>query len=219
MDKKYSNKWTDFKNSLDLTPEELTEIDFSKCNFDTSKCEQISAMFYGCECIEHLDLSGFDTSRVKEMARVFKECIELKSINLGDNFDTSRSESFYEMFNRCEKLNEINLGDKFDTSMCETFDGMFYECENLKSLKLGDKFRIPNGSTICKAFAGLSKLNDIDFGKSWAMGNMLNNRHEITTFLIYSTELKRIKLRNKEYSNLNNSDVMSEILEDLVRQA
>ena len=27
MDKKHSNKWTDFKNSLELTPEELTEID------------------------------------------------------------------------------------------------------------------------------------------------------------------------------------------------
>lgn len=28
MDKKHSSKWPDFKTSLDLTPEELTEIDF-----------------------------------------------------------------------------------------------------------------------------------------------------------------------------------------------
>ena len=48
---------------------ELTSIDLS--NFDTSKVKGMSCMFFNCSDLYKLDLSNFDTSKVNDMTCMF----------------------------------------------------------------------------------------------------------------------------------------------------
>ena len=50
--------------------------------FNTSKVNNMKAMFANCEEIEYLDLSNFDTSHVTDMSWMFFNCNKLKYLNL-----------------------------------------------------------------------------------------------------------------------------------------
>ena len=89
-------------------------------------------MFNGCENLEKLDVSYFNTNN---------------------------SESFYCMFYRCSKLKQINVS-KFITTNCEKISGMFYYCSSLESINMlnWDKKNINN---IDYLFYECSKLRNI----------------------------------------------------------
>lgn len=67
-------------------------------------------MFNGCTSLKELDLSGFNTSKVNYMDRMFQNCRNLQTIYGGDGWDTSQllilmgySSAGY-MFYKCEKI-------------------------------------------------------------------------------------------------------------------
>lgn len=97
----------------------------------------MSEMFCGCNNIEQVNLSGFDTSNVIDMCSMFYGCEKLKKLNL-HNFDTSKVEIMGGMFNGNRNLEELDLS-AFDTSKVDTVIGMFKDCEKLKNLKATDK--------------------------------------------------------------------------------
>ena len=49
-------------------------------NFNTINCIYMNSMFQGCLELEYLDLSKFNTSKVKDMGWMFNECHKLKEI-------------------------------------------------------------------------------------------------------------------------------------------
>lgn len=51
-------------------------------NFDTSKTENMTGMFYGCGNLTRLDLSGFKTKRVQSFVAMFQDCNRLQSLDL-----------------------------------------------------------------------------------------------------------------------------------------
>ena len=56
-------------------------------NFKTSEVKNMQGMFYSCG-VSSLDLSHFDTSKVTLMNTMFRNCMELQSLNVS-SFDTS----------------------------------------------------------------------------------------------------------------------------------
>ena len=71
-----------FSNEPALNPnKKYSTINFSKY-FDLSHATSISQMFINCSKVQTLDLSSFNTSNVTNMAGVFQECYNLKSVNL-----------------------------------------------------------------------------------------------------------------------------------------
>ena len=69
----------------------------------------MSGIFQFCESLENLDLSNWDTSNVKNMDYMFKQCNKLKELKGLDKFNTDKLESMAEIFNSCNELEYLNL--------------------------------------------------------------------------------------------------------------
>ena len=69
-------------------------------------------MFSGCSSLASLDVSGWDTSKVTNMAGMFEGCSSLASLDLS-GWDTSGAESMVYMFDGCPSLSSVTLGEKF----------------------------------------------------------------------------------------------------------
>ena len=76
-----------------------------------------------------LDLSSFDTSKVKIMGHMFRGCSSLESLDVS-RFDTSKVTDMSDMFDGCESLSSLDLSS-WDTSRVTDMRFMFYGCENL----------------------------------------------------------------------------------------
>lgn len=89
----------------------LTSITFGD-NFDTSKVTKMSSIFAYAEALKTLDLSGFNTKNVENMAQMFFKCSSLTSITFGDNFNTSNVTNKIDMFSYCKSLTKIYLNNE-----------------------------------------------------------------------------------------------------------
>ena len=98
--------------------------------FDTSNVTDMSRMFSTCPSLQSLDLSSFDTSNVTNMYQMFKDCISLQSLDLS-SFDTSNVTDMRYMFSSCLSLQSLDLS-KFDTSKVTRMDCMFGFSKNNK---------------------------------------------------------------------------------------
>ena len=95
----------------------LKKIDVSK--FDTSKCENISAMFQRCENIEEIDMINWDMSNLKyenefkenPIECLFNNCKKLKKIKGIENFNTKEVLNMIAIFNECNELEELDLSN------------------------------------------------------------------------------------------------------------
>ena len=89
-------------------------------------------MFSGCSSLNSLDLSNFNSTKVKCMDYMFSDCRFLISLNL-NNLNTQNVSNMEYMFAECSSLKEINL-DSFYTKNVIYMNGMFYGCESLEKL-------------------------------------------------------------------------------------
>jgi surface protein len=71
------------------------------------------AMFCYCEALKSLDLAGFNTSKVTNMAYMFEYCYALRELDLS-SFDISGVGNLYVMF-WADKLKKIILGPNVDS--------------------------------------------------------------------------------------------------------
>ena len=76
---------------------------------DTSSAWYMDEMFYMCGATK-LDLSGFDTSNVRNMNRMFYYCSYLQELDLS-SFETANVYDFSEMFRCCRFLKKINMSN------------------------------------------------------------------------------------------------------------
>lgn len=134
----------------------LTNLDVSK--WDTSSAIDMSWMFWGCDQLGTLDVSGFDVSNVTSFNHTFAHC-KLRVI------DTSRwKNSVVTDFNAMFVNNLIEFIDLrgFDTSNVQKFDQMFEGNYLLKRILGIDKFNTANGWYFCQMFKGCTSLRKLD---------------------------------------------------------
>lgn len=111
-----------------------TELDHEVSMLDTTHFTTIGNMFYLCQNLVSLDLSGWNTSNVTNMYNVFNNCNSLKELNLS-GWDTSNVTAMNSMFNWCMVLTTLDLSS-FDTSNVTNMSSMFYVCSKLKHLDI-----------------------------------------------------------------------------------
>ena len=92
----------------------------------TSNVKSIYKMFWNCRKLESINVSGWDTSNVEDMSDVFFQCVSLKSLDLS-SWDTSNVEDMSWMFGSCESLESLDLSG-WDTSKVDSIGNMFYGC-------------------------------------------------------------------------------------------
>ena len=95
-------------------------------NLDVSLIDDLSELFYDCESIRTLDLSGWKTSNIKNMNRIFSGCFKLESLYLS-GWDTSKITDMYRLFSNCKNLTSLDLSG-WDTSNIIYIDSMFENC-------------------------------------------------------------------------------------------
>ena len=88
-------------------------------------------MFYNCSTLTSLDLSNFNTEKVKSMMGMFFSCSALTSLDLS-NFNTANVMEMGNMFNACSALTTIYASDEFVTTKVEIGSDMFSGCTKLK---------------------------------------------------------------------------------------
>lgn len=114
---------------------DLTWLDLS--NFNTSKVRDMSYMFAYCCDIPYLNLETFDTSNVTNMRGMFQICNALENMDFTKfkKFNTSKVTDMSEMFMQCVELEMLNLSS-FDTSNVTNMSKMFYRCESICSFNI-----------------------------------------------------------------------------------
>ena len=118
-------------------------------------------MFFECEALTSIDVSGFDTSNVTSMRGMFASCSNLTSITGLDSFDTSKVTNMYAMFSECEALTSIDVSS-FNTSNVANMSFMFFQCNALESITELNHFDTSNVTTLKQMFYCCYALTSID---------------------------------------------------------
>ena len=128
----------------------------------------MQAMFAYCRNLTTLDLRGFDTSQVNNMASMFYYCNKLNSLDVS-SFDTRNVTTMASMFWFCSSFTTLDLRN-FDTSQVTDMGGMFGANYNLTYLDISnfDTRNVTKFYTgVYGMFGGNSKLETIVYGENF----------------------------------------------------
>lgn len=125
--------------------EKLRALDLS--GFNTEKVEDMSDMFSNCKNLETLNLSSFKTNNLTNMSEMFLECNKIAQLDLS-GFNTSGVKALDQVFKRCYALEALDLSS-FDTKLVTEMSSLFDNCQNLKTIYVSDRFStfLVNNST------------------------------------------------------------------------
>lgn len=181
----------------------------------------MSLMFYNCYQMINLDVSNFNTSKVRNMSSMFEQCRNLTSLDVS-NFDTSNVTNMTWMFATCRKLTKLNL-DNFDTSNVKATAYMFYFCDGLTNLNLSN-FNTENVTNMmymfyaCTSMADLN-INNFDTSKVTNMEGMFGGCLKLKSLDVSGFETSNVTnmagmfdsckaLTNLDVSDFNTSNVI-----------
>ena len=136
----------------------LRKITFGP-QFDTSMVSAMFSMFFGCERLEVLDVSGFNTSNATTMAKMFYGCSKLSALDVS-GFDTAKVTDMSYMFNKCSSLSTLDI-TRFNTSAVTAMKGMFQHCSGLKELDVSG-FDTAKVTDMSWMFCNCSSLSTLD---------------------------------------------------------
>ena len=92
-------------------------------HFDVSKVTKFNSMFYRCEYLEELNITGWKTTSATTFSEMFNRCSSLKAVDVS-SFDTSNVTDMNEMFSDCYELESLDLSN-FNTSNVTRMASMF----------------------------------------------------------------------------------------------
>jgi len=135
---------------------QLTDVNLS--GLDTSEVKNMRNMFNNCTELESLDLSVLDTSEATSMSGMFSYCSKLVNIDL-TGFDTSKVSNMYRMFYNCSSLVNLDISS-FNSSVMPDETYMFYNCSNLLFIRLGPDFTFRPSCGMRTPFQRVETLKD-----------------------------------------------------------
>lgn len=97
---------------------------------DTRFMTSMLDMFYGCNTLQQLDVSGWDTSNVTNMSFIFADCSQLQLLDVS-NWDVSDVTNMSYMFRNCTSLQQLDVSN-WDVSNVTNFSFMLSSCTNLQ---------------------------------------------------------------------------------------
>ena len=126
--------------------------------FDTSEITNMANMFAGIKA-DILDVSKFDTRNVRNMAGMFDGAINLTNLDIS-KFSTDKVTDMTLMFANLTKLEQLNVY-KFNTNNVASMAGMFEGVSNLTNLDISN-FNTDKVTDMALMFAGMTKLEQLD---------------------------------------------------------
>ena len=158
--------------------------DFCKNKTDLSNLfggtGNLTYAYESCNGITSLNTTGWDTSKVTNMAGMFTGCAYLTSIDVS-GFDTSNVTNMYKMFgSHLDVLNDPLIHMSFtninvsglDTSKVTNMAGMFTGCGKLTSIDVSN-FDTSNVTNMDVMFRKCDSLTSLDVS-NWNVSNVTN---------------------------------------------
>lgn len=118
-------------------PSKLVSIDLSMVK-DTSNVRFMYDMFKNCTALRTINLANFCTDNVETMRGAFKLCYSLTSLDLS-SFNTAKVSNMKSMFEGCSALKELNISS-FNASAVEQMSNMFKNCPAGEDYKNDPRF-------------------------------------------------------------------------------
>ena len=164
----------------------LENIIFSN-NFGVKEANSTEYMFYECSKLKSLDLTSFQSSKLKNMEYMFANCSSLENINFSTSFDTKNVTNMRYMFNDCVKIKTLDLSS-FNTNNVTNMEYMFYGSNLLEYLVLSNSFTMIKTTSYDNMFSNFcievisGHLND-------KIINLLNSCPNVIEINVYSDNL------------------------------
>ena len=162
----------------------LASLDVS--SFDTSKVRGMGNMFFGDEKLTTLDLSNFDTQNLTNMDKMFYGMSNLTSLNI-DSFNTSKVMNMDSLFYGMVNIENINISN-FDTRSVTNMNHMFSSMHKLKQLQLPATFNTSNVTDMGYMFYNSKSLTSLDV--SMFNTEKVTNMREMFGYLESVTSIK-----------------------------
>ena len=162
----------------------LTSLDVS--SFDTSRVRGMGNMFFGDEKLTSLDLSNFDTRSLTNMDKMFYGMTSLTNLNIS-SFNTSKVTNMDSLFYGMVNIENINVSN-FDTRNVTNMNHMFSSMHKLKQLQLPVTFNTSGVTDMGYMFYNSKSLTSLDV----SMFNTENvtNMREMFGYLESVTSIK-----------------------------
>lgn len=162
----------------------LKSLDVS--SFDTSKVKGMGNMFFGDEKLVSLDLSNFDTQSLTNMDKMFYGMSNLTSLNIS-SFDTSKVTNMDSLFYGMVNIENINVSN-FDTRSATNMNHMFSSMHKLKQLQLPATFNTSSVTDMGYMFYNSKSLTSLDV--SMLNTEKVTNMREMFGYLESVTSIK-----------------------------
>lgn len=169
-----------------------TQINFGDA-VDTSYVKNMSCMFRDCSQLKALDLSCFDTSNVTDMSFMFYGCKALEKLDVS-GFRTEKVTAMRGMFTVCRNLESADLSS-FHTPELTDMKAMFDSCMKLKNVVLTN-FDTSKVTNMQNLFGGCRSLEELDLNsfRTPAVETMSN-------MFAYCTGLQKLAMKNATTEN------------------
>lgn len=174
-----------------------------------------NAMFHSLVNLTSLDVSGFDTSRVRGMGNMFFGDEKLVSLDLS-NFDTRNLTNMDKMFYGMSSLTDLNISS-FNTSNVTNMNALFYGMLNIENINISN-FNTGNVTNMSHMFSGMHKLKQLQLPTTFNTANvtdmsfMFAQNHKLRTLNLGGLNTSRVTTMEKMFNNmwaLENLDVSS----------
>ena len=171
----------------------LTSLDVS--SFDTSKVRGMGDMFFGDEKLTTLDLSNFDTQNLTNMDKMFYGMSSLTDLNIS-SFNTSNVTNMNALFYGMLNIENINISS-FNTQNVTNMSHMFSGMHKLKQLQLPTTFNTANVTDMSFMFAQNHKLKMLNLGglntsRVTTMEKMFNNMWALESLDVSSFDTSNV---------------------------
>lgn len=135
---------------------------------DTSNLTSMYNMFYGCDQLITVDVSGWNTDNVTTIETMFAYCSSLVTVIGLNELNVSRVDNIGGLFTDCSNLTEINVSS-WDVSKVTNFGAAFRRCPKLTNIDIS-KWDTSSGVIMSGIFTNCSGLIEIDMS-SWDMSH------------------------------------------------
>ena len=128
-----------------------------KWNNQINTCQN---MFANITCIEEIDLSNFNFSKVISTEKMFYQCLNLKYVYINNTIDAYSLSIMTSMFYHAESLLSLDLS-KINSPLVTRIDYLFADCHSLTSLNISSLIT-SNCLTMNYLFSGCLSLRTLD---------------------------------------------------------
>ena len=160
--------------------------------------------------LTNIDMSGFNTEKVKNMNYMFYQLNKLTTLNLS-NFNTSNTTSMRGMFDGLGRITGLNLSS-FDTRNVTDMAQMFSGLSNLTSLDLSN-FNTQNVTDMEQMFFYVYKLTTLnllnfDTRNVDNMSEMFSNMRAITSLDLSNFNTQNVKTMKSMFKDMENLSLL-----------